>query len=150
MALCDLVMDSSTTLYSNYFVAKGSFWREWLALNAQLFAWAEQPQTDWHRQLSAPTRYPNGAQAKVFLMERTASFLLAASPQRWRVHAANPWAMAWSTSRLREFPHEAVVSDALKSALRTHGWPVYRQAFGTVREKVLQALASRPHSPPDI
>lgn len=136
-----LVMDSQTTVFSNYFVAKGWFWREWLHLTEMLFDWAENPTEDWHHRLSQPTHYTHGAQTKVFLMERITSLLLVSLPQRPVVHAANPWPMAWSMSRLREFPTEAVMSDALKIAMRQHGWAAYSAAFNTLRGQVLSRLA---------
>lgn len=38
VALRQLVMDSRQIVFSNYIVARPSFWRRWLALNEQLFA----------------------------------------------------------------------------------------------------------------
>lgn len=143
VALRHLVMDSQTTVFSNYFVAKGRFWREWLGLTDLLYQWAESPQTEWQQQLSRRTKYPNGAQTKVFLMERLASLILAHPSGAWRTHAANPWTMAWSMSQLREFPHQAVMLDALKVAMRQHGWPQYRRAYSTLVEQVRQATSRR-------
>lgn len=143
--LRDLVTDSQTTVFSNFFVAKGRFWRDWVGLTNLLFEWAERPQTEWQRKLSTPTRYPNGAQMKVFLMERLASFILSEQDgERYRTHAANPWTMAWSMSRLREFPHEAVLLDALKLAMRHRGWPQYRRAYVALLEQVRVAMKRPP------
>lgn len=141
--LRQLVMDSQTTVFSNYFLAKGRFWREWIKLTDLLYRWAECPATEWQRRLSAPTRYPNGAQMKVFLMERLASLILADPLNAYRIHAANPWNMAWSKSLLRDFPQEAVLLDALKVAMRQHQWPVYRRAFSALRQQVKSTIASR-------
>ena len=137
-----LVMDSRQTVFSNYFVARPAFWREWLALNEALFALCESP--DEHplkAALTAPTTYLGpggaGAQRKVFLMERAASLLLAT--QRWRSVAHNPFGMGWSTSRFREHPTEAYISDALKIAWRDQRYPQYLEAFSTVRERFRRA-----------
>jgi hypothetical protein len=128
-----LVMDSRQVVFSNYFVARPSFWRAWLELNERLFAACEGPASPLRDALVAPTTYPGAAHRKVFLMERTASLLLTLEP-RWRTVAADPYTMGWSMSRFREYRHEAVISDALKMAHREHGFPEYLQAFARLRE----------------
>ncbi|MBI5258733.1 MAG: hypothetical protein HY855_19670 [Burkholderiales bacterium] len=135
--LAGLVMDSRQVVFSNYFVARPAFWREWLALNEALFAVCESADSPLKAALCHPTTYvgPNGAaERKVFLMERAASLLLATQPQ-WRSVAHNPFGMGWSMSRFREHPTEAFISDALKIAWRDQQYPQYLQAFAAVRER---------------
>jgi hypothetical protein len=136
-----LVMDSRQTVFSNYFVARPAFWREWLALNDAMFALCESPaDSALKAALTAPTTYtgPGGAaQRKVFLMERAASLLLTTQP--WRSVAHNPFGMGWSTSRFRDHPTEAFISDALKIAWRDQRYPQYLQAFATIRERFRNA-----------
>ena len=132
--LRQLVMDSRQIVFSNYFVARPAFWREWLTLNEALFSACEDPQHPLHEQLCKATSYGQGAQRKVFLQERAASLLLATQAQ-WRSQAYNPFGFGWSASRLREHPTEAVISDALKMAWRDCKYPQYIQAFATVRER---------------
>ncbi|MCW5636954.1 MAG: hypothetical protein KIT17_26730 [Rubrivivax sp.] len=145
--LRQLVMDTRQVVFSNYFVARPAFWREWLALNEPLFALCEGTGGDagvqaLRRDLTVPTSYAGGVQRKVFLMERAASLLLATQPQ-WKSVPHDPFGFGWSTSRLREHPHEAFTSDALKRAWRDTGWPEYMQAFAAVRERFLAAPATR-------
>ena len=138
--LRQLVMDSRQSVFSNYFVARPAFWRAWLALNERFFAVCEgtEPAPAAVRDaLVCPTTYPGDAQRKVFLQERAASLLLA-TDARWKTHAVDPFPMAWSASRLREHPHEAFMSDALKLAFREQGFPEYLQAFAKLRQ-VFQA-----------
>lgn len=135
--LAQLVMDSRQTVFSNYFVARPAFWREWLTLNEAMFAVCEGPDSPLKAALCHATTYtgPNGAaQRKVFLMERAASLLLTIQPQ-WRSVAHNPFGMGWSMSRFREHPNEAYISDALKMAWRDQHYPQYLQAFIAVRER---------------
>ena len=137
-----LVMDSRQTVFSNCFVARPAFWREWLALNEAMFAICESPEdSPLKAALTAPTSYPGpggtAAQRKVFLQERAASLLLATQP--WRSVAHNPFGMGWSTSRFREHPTEAYISDALKIAWRDQRYPQYLQAFATIRERFRNA-----------
>jgi len=129
-----MVMDSRQTVFSNYFVARPAFWRAWLALVQPLLAVCEDADSALGRQLTPPTTYPGQAQRKVFLAERLASLLLATQPQ-WRAHVADPFSMSWSASRFRDYPHEAVISDALKIAHRENGFPEYLRAFAALRAR---------------
>lgn len=136
-----LVMDSRQVVFSNYFVARPAFWREWLALNELLWRVCEgQDPTapaGLREALTAPTSYQTrgvAAQRKVFLMERAASLILATQP-RFRSVAHNPFGFGWSVSRFRQHPVEAYISDALKRAWRDEPWPQYLQAYVTLRER---------------
>jgi hypothetical protein len=140
--LRQMVMDARQVCFSNYFVARPAFWREWLALNEQLFAVCEGPPSALRDALTHRTTYPGpngqGAERKVFLQERACSLLLATQP-RWRSVPYDPFGMGWSVSRLRQHPHDAFASDALKRAFRDTGWPHYMQAFAAVRERFTAA-----------
>jgi hypothetical protein len=128
-----LVMDSRQIVFSNFFVARPAFWRAWSALADALFDACEGPASDLQRALTVPTSYPGAAQRKVFLSERIASLILTTEPQ-WRSVAADPFNMGWSGSRFRDYPREAIISDALKIAYRDQGFPEYLQTFAKVRE----------------
>jgi hypothetical protein len=128
-----IVMDARQIVFSNYFVARPAFWREWLSVAESMFEVCEGPDNALRRALSAATSYPGAAQRKVFMQERIASFLLCTQP-RWRSVAANPFPFAWSMTRFREHPIEAVISDALKAAYRDRPFPEYLQAYSRVRQ----------------
>jgi hypothetical protein len=143
--LRQLVMDARQVCFSNYFVARPAFWREWLQLNEALFAICESTDPalrSLQMDLTLPTSYGTGAERKVFLMERAASLLLATQP-RWRSVPHDPFGFGWSVSRLREHPQEAFMSDALKRAWRDTRWPEYMQAFATVRDRFVGGGATR-------
>jgi len=110
------------------------FWREWLALAEQFFALCEGPDSVLKARCTVPTTYPNAAQRKVFIQERLASLLLSTNA-RWRVKAADPFGFGWSMTRFRQFPHEAVVSDALKTAFLKTGFPEYMRAYSEIRAR---------------
>lgn len=128
-----LVMDSRQIVFSNYFVARPAFWRAWLVRCEQFFAVCEGPPCALRDALTQPTTYPGAVQRKVFLLERMASLMLALEP-KWRVHAVNPFCFAWSALRFREYPVEAVISDALKVAYREQSFPEYLTAYARIRE----------------
>ncbi|CCG09771.1 FkbM family methyltransferase [Pararhodospirillum photometricum] len=136
--LSSLVMDARHVVFSNFFVARPAFWREWLAFNEALFAVCEGPETPLRTALCQPTTYPGEVERKVFLQERTASLLLTMDPS-WRVAVHDPFGKAWSMSRFREHPMDAAISDSLKRAYRDTAFPQYLEAFSTVRERFRQA-----------
>ncbi|HMN81059.1 MAG TPA: hypothetical protein PKA20_14145 [Burkholderiaceae bacterium] len=142
-----LLMDSRQVVVSNYFAARPAFWQAWLAINERLFAICEGSDSPLRRQLTAPTTYKGGAARKIFLSERIASTLLACQPH-WRVRAWNPIGLAWSASRLNQFPHEAVLSDALKIAARETGHPQFLAAFARVRQVLRTDPGGDTHPPP--
>jgi hypothetical protein len=133
--LASMVMDSRHIIFSNYFIARPAFWRAWLDLNEQLFDYCEGRECPVKTVMTEPTAYPGGVQRKVFLMERVASLILATDPQ-WRCKTYNPFMLAWSASRLNQFPQEAAMSDALKMAIREQGYPEYYAAFAALRDKL--------------
>lgn len=134
--LRNLVMDSRTIVFSNYFVARPKFWREWLHWNELLFSICEGPPTDLQNKLRYCTTYPGAVERKVFLVERTASLLLTLQPE-WRTYAVNPFSMAWSMTRLRDFPIECYIHDALKIAFNEQKYPQYIEAFSEIRNKFI-------------
>ena len=135
LRLTTLLMDSRQIIFSNYFVARPAFWREWLAWNERLFAICEGEDSELKQSLVFETGYPGAVQRKVFLMERIASLLLTVNP-RWKAKAYNTFDCAWSASRLSQFKLEAVLSDALKIAIKEQGFHDYREAYATLRNRL--------------
>lgn len=131
-----MVMDSRQVVFSNFFVARPKFWRAWLALNERLFALCEGPDSPLSQSLNFITSY-EGVPRKVFLVERLASYLLTAN-RNWKVKAYSTFACAWSASGMNLYRHEAVLSDALKIAIREQGFPEYVTAFATLRDTVFR------------
>jgi hypothetical protein len=128
--LDELVTDSRNTVHSNYFVAKPRFWRQWLAINEQVFAIAEAGADELGKALTAVTPYRGRSQVqmKIFIMERVATLILASDPSfTARVH--NPFIAA---RRIYKLPL-AIVSDALKIAYRTQGFGQYKEVFLLIR-----------------
>ena len=130
-----LVMDSRQIVFSNYFVARPAFWRAWFSLNEKLFAVCEGAESALQQSLLHATTYTGAVQRKVFLMERIASLLLTVNPA-WKVCAYNTFACAWSASKLGDNKQDAVISDALKIAIREQGYPQYLSAFAAIRDKL--------------
>ncbi len=125
-----LVTDSRTMVYSNYFIAKPKFWREWLAINEQMFAIAESPEDALGAELRAPTQYRGGLNVpmKIFIMERIATLILT-TDLRFRARARDPFV---AQRRFYKLPM-AIVCDALKIAYTTTGRGQYKDVFLMVK-----------------
>ncbi|HEY3850649.1 MAG TPA: hypothetical protein VGL87_06760 [Steroidobacteraceae bacterium] len=125
-----LVSDSRNTVHSNYFVAKPSFWRAWLAINERLFEIAETADDPLGAELRAPTSYrgQSEVQMKIFVMERMATWILTRD-RTFTAHARDPFA---ARSRVYKLPL-AIVCDALKIAYATQGRRQYRDVFYLLR-----------------
>jgi hypothetical protein len=134
-----MIMDTRQVVFSNYFVARPAFWREWLTLNEAMFAICEGENSPIRTALTQETTYPGAVQRKVFLQERVASLLLVTQPH-WRSRPFNPFGFGWSMSRFRDYPNEAFISDALKVAFREQSFPEYMQAFAKLRERFTNGL----------
>ena len=121
--------DSRNTVHSNYFVAKPRFWREWLAINEQLYAIAETPGDALGEALRTPTAYrgARNVHMKIFVMERIATWLLAREPG-FATRVRDPFA---ARSRIYKLP-AAVACDALKIAYATQGRGQYLDVFRLV------------------
>lgn len=132
----NLVMDSRTIVFSNYFVARPKFWREWLDFNELIFRHAEDELDELGKLLRTPTAYGDGVQRKVFIQERAASLILMTNKD-WKSKRYNPFKLAWSGTPLNQFPVEAIISDALKIAFNETHDPEYISAFANVRDRLI-------------
>jgi hypothetical protein len=139
--LDEWVTDVSNTVFCNYFVALPAFWRRWLRLNEVLFHWCEDVGNGIGRLYNVPTIHDEGRwidiPLRVFLMERTASLLLATDPN---LSAAiyDPLLLPMHKEASRRYEAQLLSCDALKQAYKRTRNPHYRQAFDRVRMEFLQ------------
>ncbi len=121
-----LITTSRNEVYSNYFIAKPRFWREWLSITERLFAIAESPADPLGEELRKATAYRNkyNVPMKIFIVERIATWLLARD-SRFVVRARDPFV---ARSRIYKLPG-AIVCDALKLSYLGTGKQEYRDMF---------------------
>jgi hypothetical protein len=139
LALPDIVNDSRTMVFANYFLAKPRFWRRWFALTEQLYAMAEDPSHVLHSTLTKQMPHRPGnpiVELKVFIIERMASLILGST-------AEFKSATHQSDIMLGSNPVEAIACDALKTAFLTQGHPAFRNAFFHIRNGVLSKTSLR-------
>ena len=125
-----LVTDSRTEVFSNYFVARPRFWREWFKVNEAIFAIAEDPADALGEKLRAAVPYRARASApmKIFVMERIATWVLNADAG-FHASVCDPFAAA---TKIHRTP-VAVVCDALKIAYSTQRRGQYLDVFQLVQ-----------------
>ena len=136
-----LCNDSRTVVFSNYFVARPRFWREWQGIFSRIFEIAEARGSRLAELLNRPTRYVKEsevkpAQMKVMFMERVPSLILSSRAFRARCYA--PFAMPLSDHFIGRLP-DLVALDALKVAYAETGDAQFLQQFVERRKAVLAA-----------
>jgi hypothetical protein len=140
-----LLMDSTNTVFCNYFLARPAFWRRWLMQCEAVFRIGEANDTRFGQLLNAGTTHDGGlAPNKVFVTERIASLILATEPH-WKVKAYNPLEMPFTNAAVARYPNELVLLDGLKIAAREQGFPQYLSMFAQLRNLILQS-AQQPQA----
>ena len=138
--LGSLFMDSRTTIFSNYIVARPAYWRKWLELGEMVFSISESndPTDSLGSKLREATTYDGGVPRKVFVIEAIASLVLHLM-KNMRVHAYDTFQMPWAWSgQLGSFKKEAIYCDALKTAAIEQVRPQYADAFRSTSFDVLK------------
>ena len=134
------VMDSSNTVFCNYFLARPRFWRHWLEKSEQIFALAERNDTPLGVELNASTLHNHmvGTPTKVFFMERLLSLLLVADP-KWRAQVFNPLTLPLGRADVQPMVLEMVMMDSLKfAAARTGRKEDYMKVYSWMQKKVFE------------
>ncbi|ALP61573.1 hypothetical protein [Paraburkholderia caribensis] len=138
--LSTLIMDSSNSVYCNYFVAKPRFWRHWLDQAEIVFGIAESNSTPLGKALNASGRHAMGdTPVKTFLIERLVSLLLA-TEKHWQVASFNPLQLPLVYPGSGKVAQELVMLDALKRAAVGSGRAEYMTVWSQLRERVVATI----------
>lgn len=134
--LMDRVMHGQNTVFSNYFIAKKSFWLRWLELGEKLFEAAENPESELAQGLNQNTIYSHDwLPQKIFVQERLVNVLLSSGA--FKSKAWNMFDLPSSTTPLNQYLSQGVSADALKMAAAKTGEVVYLNEFHRLREQVM-------------
>jgi hypothetical protein len=134
------ITHSGNTIFCNYFLAKKSFWAEWLKLGELLFQASEKQQDELSKRLNAETSY--GAQRvpmKIFAQERLVTICLLSNKETKCLNYS-PFEIGASTTPFNQFFHEAVLSDALKRAFTITGSHTYLNEFSLLRNRIISNI----------
>jgi hypothetical protein len=139
----ETVSSARNSVFCNYFVAKADFWTAWFERCERLFDCAERAESALGRALSEGIDYKSQmTPAKVFIVERVASALLATQPH-WRAKAYNPMLLPFSESPISGLGPELAALDALKIAYQTEPHQPYMRAFFQLRAR-FAAMGKKP------
>jgi hypothetical protein len=137
-----VITHSRTLVFSNYFVAKGWFWKRWLAVLTRLFEITEGPPSPAREQLVRKVAYERAAgevEMRIFVMERMASYLMATIPGI-RTCSYKPFDMPVSGEGFVTRGPDIVRLDALKLAYLATGDTNYATLFQADRDRVLREV----------
>ena len=144
LRLDTLVQDTRTTVYSNFFVAKAAFWREWQRIFTLCFDAAETPGSALHGLLNRPIRYTDvlgrrrPMDVKIMVLERLPSLLLSSG--RFRVRNYKPFDLPLHGAIAGYLP-QLIALDALKVAYLQTGERDFLLQFRTSRDQLFAVIA---------
>jgi len=132
------VMTSSNTIFCNYFAAKKPFWLQWFDYCERLFNEAENNTSDLALRINSFTghaykMYP----AKVFIMERVASFVLLMH-KHFKVQTHNPINRPFGEPVFNQYKQELIQMDALKKAYVETGSIDYLEVYCSMRNEIVR------------
>lgn len=133
-----LVSDRTTTIFSNYFVARYSFWKKWLSYAEKVFAISEGADCELKRSLVAVTqhRHTFNYAMKVFIIERLVTILM--EEQRISAKMGIDVRQAPLTFvRSRQLLDKLIVCDELKSQYRKTGLMPFLEVYGLFMKHLL-------------
>lgn len=137
----NMVMHSLNTVFCNFFVAKPHFWLEWLSFCEKIYEEAEANTTDLGQLLNTQVRHDGRpVQNKIFIIERIASLLMGAYPNKWIVRSIDPTMSSFGDSVLANHKETLLQLDALKMAGATRQSPIYTQFFFKLRDDLNEKL----------
>lgn len=132
------ITHSQNSIFCNYFLAKKSFWYQWLELGELLFNESENNSSYLANILNNATTY--GEQIlpmKIFVQERLATMLLIANSDL-KCLSYSPFDIGASRTLFNQFFYEAVLSDALKIAFTNTDNYNYLKKFSEVRNSLIK------------
>ena len=131
-----IVIDSNNLVYSNYVVAKPTYWRKWLKAVNCIYEIAEtgtDPQLQ--AELVKATKYDGNAQRKVFLVECLASILFI--HEHMKVKSIPLDASRAARGIMHPYLEQAMECDALKIRYNQTGEQTHLQEFQKKADAIL-------------
>lgn len=139
----NIVGDLSNTVYSNYFIAKPNFWREWLKLGEYFFNLAENGESKFFKELNLITPYGGlNIPRKVFLIEGIASILLSNS-ERYTSYSVPLFMGFHSRNIFEEYKEEAKICNFLKQSYSNTGNQKFLNYFNEISESTILNLIKK-------
>jgi hypothetical protein len=137
-----LICDQYTTIYSNYFVAKGRFWLRWLSYCETLFNLCEENRHPLAIQLNQLTNYKSNEQVamKVFLIERMVTLVLKL--EKFSSNCINNLVLPYAGSFLLQHHQSMVRCEALKQSYLKSENPIFLDFFHAEAKDIAEKVAN--------
>jgi len=139
------VGDITNTIYSNYFVAKFSFWKEWFSLFEKIFDLCENKTSPLTNMLNSATCHDGvvGPQMKIFFLERLVTILLARDKKSAALGIDYK-----SAPNIQDpenlYVYDLLICDALKAQFVRTGAEAYSDVYWTHRLQTVNNINSIP------
>ena len=131
-----MLIDSSELSYSNYVIAKPSYWRRWLDLVEYAYRFADGDEDPALKaELNQPTAYNDGVQRKVFFIECVPTLVFHHHKMKVKSIPVNQ-SLA-GKGMMYPYAEQAKTCDALKMAFKRTGDFQYMQNFQQLANTVL-------------
>lgn len=139
----NLVADQRTTIFCNFFAAKGKFWLSWLARCEKLFVLCEGNSSQLAKELNSLVQYkPNESVAmKVFLIERMVTIIL--NTEEYSSTCINNLVLPYAGTFLLPHHKKMVHCEALKQAFLRTGNHMYLDFFYEEAHEIGNAVKSQ-------
>lgn len=139
-----MVNDSTTNIFSNFFIATPRFWNKWLDICEKIFDICEDKNSNLGQRLNQVVDHglTIDAQAKVFLIERIATIILETTDFSCEPYTSK--ILPFELSKLIPFRDELFICDRLKNSYRKTGKIEYLNMFSSQRTKIIYSLSKNP------
>jgi len=140
--LTAMISCSRNSVFSNYIVARPSFWRKWFDATERLFRAAEDPSHPLHSRLNAKASYLGiDVEYKIFLLERIATYVLHG--YELEKIKAYPLQTSLGDSKIAErFLPELMILDSMKYCYLESGSKLYLELYLAMKQRVESMLAA--------
>jgi 2-polyprenyl-3-methyl-5-hydroxy-6-metoxy-1,4-benzoquinol methylase len=139
----NIIGDSSNTIYSNYFIAKPIFWREWLKFAEYVFNLAENGSSRLRDELNFITPYGDQTiPRKVFLIEGIVSILLI-TLKKYTYYSIPLFPGFHSGNIFEEYQEESRICDFLKKSYKNTGSEKFLKYFNEISESTILNLINK-------
>jgi hypothetical protein len=145
-----IVTTTENTVFSNYFVAKPSFWARWFDICEDLFSIVEQGQDPLGIEIAGNTRYKEStASIRTFVIERIATLILF-SEKKWKVKSHPSHECAVGRMPAAKSTNLLLALDALKTRFVQTGSRAYLKAYFDIRITLLKGFTPIEFEDPSI
>lgn len=111
----DIVNHSGNNIFSNFFIAKPNFWKEWIYKSELIFNEAEKKTKVGLELNKIAFGHSSEAPIKTFIIERIASMILATN-NSYKTLFYNPFKLPFSAAKISKEKNILIQMDSLKKS----------------------------------